>query len=67
MNSENKMAKILLSLKKGIVNSLIYKNYYHSKIDENIVYLESRDGTDFTGNILRIAEELSSGNYGNLK
>ena len=67
MNKENKIAKIMLNLKKGMVNSLIYNIYYHSKIDDNIVYLESRDGTDFTGNILRIAAELSTGKYGNFK
>lgn len=53
--------------KKNIIsNSSIYSNYY-SKIDENLVYLESREGHDFTGNIFRIVEELSTGNYGNLK
>ena len=62
-----KIKSAMLKIKEGMVNSLIYNNYYHSKIDENIVYLESRDGTDFTGNILRIAQELSTGKYGNLK
>ena len=47
-------------------NSEIYSNYYLD-IDEDLVYLESRDGNDFTGNILRIIEELSTGKYGNLK
>ena len=47
-------------------NSEIYSNYYKD-IDEDLVYLESRDGNDFTGNILRIIEELSTGKYGNLK
>ena len=47
-------------------NSNIYSNYY-ADIDNNLVYLESRDGNDFTGNILRIIEELSTGDYGNLK
>lgn len=67
MNKEGKIGKLISNLKKGTVNSLIYNSYYHSKIDEDIVYLESRDGTDFTGNILRIAQELSSGEYGKLK
>lgn len=47
-------------------NSKIYSNYY-SSIDKKLVYLESRDGEDFTGNIFRIVEELSTGNYGYLK
>ncbi len=57
----------LNDLKGYSINSLIYYNYYHKKIDENLVYVESREGCDFTGNILRIVEELSTGNYGNFK
>lgn len=57
----------LLKLKQCFKNDLIYYNYYHKKIDENLVYVESRDGNDFTGNIFRIVEELSTGEYGNLK
>ena len=48
-------------------NSKIYDIYYNEKVNEDIVYLESRNGKDFTGNIFRIAEELSTGKYGNLK
>lgn len=48
-------------------NSKIYDTYYNDSIDENIVYLESRNGNDFTGNIFRITEELSTGEYGDLK
>lgn len=51
---------------KSISNSLIYSNYYKD-VDENLVYFESMDGNDFAGNIFRIAEELSTGNYGNFK
>ena len=47
-------------------NSQIYSNYYND-IDENLVYVESRDGNDFTGNIFRIIEELSKGTYSDLK
>ncbi len=47
-------------------NSQIYSNYYKD-IDENLVYLESRDGNDFTGNIFRMIEELSTGDYSDLK
>lgn len=59
--------KKIKSLKEYSINSLIYFNYYHRKIDEKLVYVESRDGNDFTGNILRIVEELSTGKYSNLK
>ena len=60
--------KSLINQFKGIfINSIIYFIYYHIKIKDNVVYVESRDGNDFTGNILRIVEELSSGNYGKYK
>ena len=35
-----------------------YKTYYEMPLDDNLIYFESRDGLDFTGNILRIAQEL---------
>ena len=54
-------------LKELSINNIIYHNYYHKKIDEKLVYVESRDGKDFTGNILRIVEELSTGEYGNFR
>lgn len=57
----------LKNLNECRLNSSIYKTYYNSKIDEKIVYLESRNGSDFTGNIFRIAEEISTGRYGNFK
>ena len=57
----------LVNLKDSAINSMIYEAYYKEDIDENLVYLESRDGLDFTGNIFRIVEELSTGNYGDLK
>ena len=57
----------LINFKECVFNSIIYNTYYNKDIDENLVYLESRDGLDFTGNIFRIVEELSTGNYGNLK
>ena len=57
----------LFHFKDNAKNSMIYKSFYKDNIDDNLVYLESRDGNDFTGNILRIAEELSIGDYGNLK
>lgn len=49
------------------INSMIYNTYYNDDIDEKLVYLESRDGLDFTGNIFRIAEELSNEEYNDLK
>jgi len=57
----------LLKLKQCFKNDLVYYNYYHKNIDESLVYVESRQGNDFTGNIFRIVEELSTGEYGDLK
>ena len=54
-------------IKYASINSLIYHNYYHKEIDENLVYVESRNGRDLTGNVFRIVEELSTGKYGDLK
>lgn len=48
-------------------NSKIYDVYYNTPLDENLVFLESRDGNDFTGNILRICAELHKPAYGNLR
>ena len=48
-------------------NSEIYDVYYNTPLDENLVFLESRDGNDFTGNILRICAELHKPAYGNLR
>lgn len=55
------------NLKECFDNNALYNSYYNDKIDENIIYLESRNGHDFTGNIFKITEELSSDIYGNFK
>ena len=57
----------LRNIKDCVANSMIYNVYYNEDLDSSLVYLESRDGLDFTGNIFRIAEELSTGKYGDLK
>ena len=48
-------------------NSAIYDAYYNSRIEDDMVYIESRNGFDFTGNLFRIVEELSTGKYGNFR
>ena len=55
------------NLKECKINSTIYDAYYNNDIDDKIVYVESRNGFDFTGNIFRIVEELSTGAYGDFK
>lgn len=62
MVTKNKINK----LKECFNNDIIYNSYY-SNIDGNIIYLESRNGHDFAGNIFRITEELSSGRYGDFE
>ena len=62
-----KMKKKIKKFKKHSINSRVYNVYYNKAIDGELVYVESRDGNDFTGNILRIVEELSTGKYGNFK
>ena len=53
--------------KEDIINSSIYYTYYHEKIDEKAIYVECDNGKDFTGNVFRIVEEISNGNYGDFK
>ena len=55
------------NLKDCLDNSSIYDAYYNGSIDENLIYFESRNGRDFTGNIFRIVEEVSTGKYGDFK
>ncbi|WP_458457006.1 CDP-glycerol glycerophosphotransferase family protein [Methanobrevibacter sp.] len=55
------------NIKECAVNSVIYRGYYNPKIRNNIIYVESRNGTDFAGNIFRIIEEISTGEYGKFR
>lgn len=48
-------------------NSKIHDIYYNEPVNDDIVYVESRNGKDFTGNMFRIVEELSTGKYGDFK
>ena len=59
--------KSLKKYKKHIINSSIYYTYYHKKIDEKAIYVECDNGKNFTGNVFRIVEEISNGNYGDFK
>lgn len=64
MKKLKKKAKKLFTL---CLNSVYFFFYHRVPLDEHLVFLESRDGKDFTGNILRIAEALSTGEYGDFK
>lgn len=50
-----------------LIHSWWYFIYSHVKLDENLVYVESRDAMDLGGNTFRIVEELSKGEYGKMK
>ena len=65
--AKGKIGKKIEDLKYAAINSWIYYNYYHGDIDENLVYVESVNGKDFSGNVFRIVEELTKGDYGKLK
>lgn len=54
----------LRNLKECKDNSEIYDIYYNEKLNNQLIYFESRNGFDFAGNIFRIIEELSNGEYG---
>ncbi len=59
--------KSLNKIKKKFYNDYVYHAYYHAKIDEKAIFVQSRGGDDLTGNMLRMVEELSSGKYGDYK
>ncbi|WP_406535721.1 CDP-glycerol glycerophosphotransferase family protein [Methanobrevibacter sp.] len=67
MSFKLKIKNRIETTKYSLINSLIYYNYYHKDIDEKLVYVESRSGKDFTGNVFKIVEELSTGKYGDFK
>lgn len=62
----NKFKKRYISFRTHLVNSYCYYFYYHAKIDDNLVFVMSRDGKDFTGNMFYIVKELSKPEYNNL-
>ena len=67
MKLTTNLKKRINKFREFLNNSLIYFVYYNMKIDKNIIFIESKDGKDFVGNMLRIVEELSSGDYRDYK
>ncbi len=59
MAKKNPVKKFINKLKSRIWFSVYYGIYQKSKINKNMVFLESRNGSDMAGNILYIAKELS--------
>lgn len=64
---KNKLTDYYWKLHNTMITTIAYWVYDHCKIDENMVFMSSRDGMDLAGNILRIAEELSKEKYNHLK
>lgn len=58
-----KVRKIKNGIKKYNRNTFWYSICYKKPIQDNLVFVESRDGQDFTGNIFRIVEELAKREY----
>lgn len=56
-----KGAKVILK------NSYYAKHYYHDKIKENLILLESKNGSDLAGNIFHILRALSDDAYKDYK
>lgn len=54
------MRKIRNILKATIRSSWYMHYYYNSELDEKMILLDSKNGKDLGGNILRIAQELSN-------
>lgn len=54
----------MMSIFKSLLkNSLCYYAYYYSRIQDDVIYMESRDGNDLADNILSIIEELQKPVY----
>ena len=66
MNIVKKLWRKFKRYRRFKSNTAIYEEYT-KPIIENLVFVQSRDGGDFTGNIFRIVEELSTGDYGDFK
>ena len=66
-NIKKKIVSYYWEIRYLTINTICYFIYDNFKLDENLVFIESRDGLDFTGNMFRIAEELSKEKYKHLK
>ncbi len=68
MAKKNPVKQLITKLKSRIWFSVYYGIHQKSKLNKNLVFLESRSGSDMAGNILYIAKELSENpEYSHLK
>ena len=60
-----KIKRILRKVKKVIINNYYLQKYYKSKIDDNVILIESKNGNDIAGNMFYILKELQNEKYSN--
>lgn len=61
------VGKIGGDYKEELINTSTYNAYYNAKIDEKLIYIESKNGKDFLSNLLCIVRELSKEDYKDFK
>lgn len=50
--------RFISNIKESLINSEIYNVYYNRPVRDDLVFVESRNGKDFAGNILRLAVRI---------
>lgn len=62
------MFDVIYRKTKAIFRNTYYFHYYYKKkLYDNVILLESKNGSDLAGNIFHILEELTSGDYQDYK
>jgi len=64
---KKRLKKIVKKIKVKVKDMYYINKYYNSKIKENVVLLESKNGEDIAGNIFYILKELRTKEYSNLE
>ena len=57
---KNVWIKLLRQIGRAIKHSLVYRYYYKEKLQEELIFAESRNGRELAGNILRILKEIQA-------
>lgn len=60
-------SKRINKYKKNFINSFVYHPYYHKKIDDNLIFIDSMNGEQLSSDVFRIIEELSDDKYKNFR
>ncbi|MGI6744825.1 MAG: CDP-glycerol glycerophosphotransferase family protein [Acutalibacteraceae bacterium] len=64
---QKKLIKILKILRLSIISSVYCLFYYKGSLNDKLVAVESRNGAELAGNVLRIMQELSKPEYGGFR